>query len=147
MAHSSSAQILSPTHNRTRWASQVTATHVLPEYPRPQMVRSQWTNLNGTWDYAVTDRRAGQPRTWEGTILVPFAIQSQLSTVERAVSDSERLWYHRTFTAAAPARGGRLLLHFGAVDWDATVFVNGKRIGQHLGGYDPFLYDLRVTYG
>jgi len=142
LSRASSAQILSPTHNRTRWAAQVSPTNALPEYPRPQLVRSRWTTLNGTWEYAITDRRAGQPKTWEGTILVPFAIQSQLSTVERAVSDSERLWYHRTFTATAPARGGRLLLHFGAVDWDATIFVNGKRIGQHLGGYDPFTFDI-----
>src|ERR1019366_4890587 len=86
-----------PTHIRTRWAADVTPEHVLPEYPRPQMVRSAWTNLNGNWDYAITAREAKTPTAWDGKILVPFPIQSQLSGVERAVSDSQRLWYRRTF--------------------------------------------------
>ncbi|MDE3151718.1 MAG: hypothetical protein KGL93_05675 [Gemmatimonadota bacterium] len=131
-----------PTHIRTRWADQVSPKHPWPEYPRPQLVRWAWTNLNGKWDYAITDSGAPRPSQWDGEIVVPFAVQSQLSGVERPVTDSQRLWYHRTFTPSALPRGGRLLLHFGAVDWDATVWVNGTRVGEHRGGYDPFTLDI-----
>ncbi len=131
-----------PTHIRTRWAADVSPTTPWPDYPRPQMVRAAWTNLNGEWDYAIADSAAPRPARWDGRILVPFAVQSQLSGVERAVTDSQRLWYHRTFTPPAIPRGGRLLLHFGAVDWDATVWVNGHKVGEHRGGYDPFTFDI-----
>ena len=136
------AQTPAPTHIRTRWAADVTPTNAWPNYPRPQMVRSTWTNLNGEWDYAITDLGASRPARWDGKILVPFPVQSQLSGVERAVTDSQQLWYHRTFRAPALPHGGRLLLHFGAVDWDATVWVNGHTVGKHRGGYDPFTFDI-----
>ncbi len=113
-------------HIRTRWAADVRADSVLPEYPRPQLVRSRWTNLNGPWNYAITSRDATRPSTWDGKILVPFPVQSQLSGVERAVSDTERLWYERTFRTPAMNRGERLLLHFGAVDWQATVWITNR---------------------
>ncbi len=128
-------------HLLTRWAADVDTAHVLPEYPRPQMVRSAWLNLNGWWDYAVRDSAAPEPRSWDGRILVPFPIESQLSRVRRSVDETHRLWYHTTFRALAPA-GGRLLLHFGAVDWQADVYVNGRRVGTHRGGYDPFTFDV-----
>jgi galactose mutarotase len=126
----------------TRWARGVHAARVLPEYPRPQLMRPAWQNLNGSWDYAITDKDATQPASWDGKILVPFPVQSRLSGVARAVSESQRLWYRRRFHAPALARGGRLLLHFGAVDWDATVYVNGQKVGEHRGGYDPFTVDV-----
>jgi Glycosyl hydrolases family 2, sugar binding domain/Glycosyl hydrolases family 2, TIM barrel domain/Glycosyl hydrolases family 2 len=131
-----------PSHIRTRWAADVAPATAWRLYPRPQMVRSAWTNLNGDWDYAITDSGAPRPTHWAGKILVPFPVQSQLSGVERAVTDSQRLWYHRTFTAPSLPRGHRLLLHFGAVDWDATVWVNGRKVGEHRGGYDPFTFDV-----
>jgi Glycosyl hydrolases family 2, sugar binding domain/Glycosyl hydrolases family 2, TIM barrel domain/Glycosyl hydrolases family 2 len=131
-----------PTHIRTRWATQVSTKIPWPEYPRPQLVRWAWTNLDGKWDFAITDSSAPRPARWDGQILVPFAVQSQLSGVERAVTDSQRLWYHRSFTPPPVPRAGRLLLHFGAVDWDATVWVNGRKIGEHRGGYDPFTFDV-----
>jgi hypothetical protein len=131
-----------PTKLRTKWAAQVTATNVLPEYPRPQIVRSNWTNLNGEWEYAIADKDGARPQSFSGHILVPFAIQSQLSGVAMPVTDAQRLWYRRTFRAPALARGARLLLHFGAVDWEAHVFVNGKEVGSHTGGYDPFSFDI-----
>ena len=106
------------------------------------MVRSAWQNLNGKWDYAVLDAAAPEPQAFAGRILVPFAIQSQLSGVGAAVSDTQRLWYRRTFRAPALARGSRLLLHFGAVDWETQVMVNGRRVGTHTGGYDPFSFDI-----
>jgi hypothetical protein len=126
----------------TRWARDVSPTHVLPEYPRPQLVRATWQNLNGTWDYAIRPLDAPQPRQYDGTILVPFPVESQLSGVRRAVGDSARLWYHRRVAVAAAGAGERVLLHFGAVDWDATVFLNGRRLGEHRGGYDPFSFDI-----
>ncbi len=126
----------------TRWAHDVRPGRVLPEYPRPQMARASWQSLNGFWDYALTAKDASQPAAWDGRILVPFPIESQLSGVRRAAGDSARLWYHRTFRAPRLQRGGRLLLHFGAVDWEATVFVNGRQLGVHRGGYDPFTFDV-----
>ncbi len=131
-----------PTKLRTKWAADVTPSRVLPEYPRPDMVRGAWQNLNGSWDYAVTDAAAPKPATFTGKILVPFPIQSQLSGVAVPVTDQQRLWYRRTFRVSALARGSRMLLHFGAVDWESQVFVNTKEVGHHTGGYDPFTFDI-----
>jgi len=133
----------------TRWAREVKPDAVLPEYPRPQMVRSVWRSLNGRWDYAITAKDAPAPAVWDGGIQVPFPVESQLSGVRRAVLPSQRLWYHRAFRAPRPARGGRLLLHFGAVDWEAVAYVNGRRVGEHRGGYDPFTFDITdaLRYG
>ena len=135
------AQAPSPTL-RTRWAADVSPVHPWPEYPRPQMVRREWQNLNGPWEYAVRDSGAAQPTAFDGRILVPFAIESQLSGVRRAVSETQRLWYRRTFRAPRLRNGARLLLHFGAVDWESDVYVNGTRVGTHRGGYDPFTLDI-----
>jgi len=125
----------------TRWAADVDTANPLPDYPRPQLTRSTWQSLNGWWDYAVRDSAAPTPETWDGRILVPFPIESRLSRVGRAVAPEERLWYRRTFQADA-LRGTRLLLHFGAVDFHAVVFVNGRPAGEHRGGYDPFTVDV-----
>ena len=123
----------------TRWARDVSPESVHPEYPRPQMVRKAWTNLNGLWDYAILPRDAGPPEKYDGKILVPFPVESALSGVKKTVGPDKRLWYRRTF--AAP-KGDRLLLHFGAVDWRAEVWVNGKGVGEHKGGYDSFTFDI-----
>ncbi|RIK75551.1 MAG: beta-galactosidase [Planctomycetota bacterium] len=127
----------------TRWAKDVSPEKVLPEYPRPQMVRKEWTNLNGLWQYAVRPVEQTKPDTkWDGQILVPFAIESALSGVMKTVKSDERLWYRRTFERPKMQKDGRLLLHFGAVDWEATVYVNGKEVGSHRGGYTPFSFDV-----
>lgn len=126
----------------TRWGRQVTPDNVHPEYPRPQMVRSQWVNLNGLWDYAVRPASEGRPAAWDGKMLVPFPIESALSGVMRRVEPTERLWQRRTFVASRPAGGRRVLLHFGAVDWQCEVWINGHRVGEHTGGYDPFWFDI-----
>src|SRR5438874_13296699 len=129
----------------TRWAKDVSPTNVHPEYPRPQMVRDKWTNLNGLWDYALVGHDVGQasglPAKWDGQILVPFPIESALSGVMKRVGANERLLYHRTFKAPQLKDGRRLLLHFGAVDWQCEVALNGKKVGEHTGGYDPFSFD------
>ena len=126
----------------TRWAAQVSPQNVWPEYPRPQMVRKDWQNLNGLWDYAITSRSESVPSQYDGQILVPFAIESALSGVGKTVGPENILWYRRTFSLPQSWAGRRVLLHFGAVDWEATVWVNGKQIGSHRGGYDPFVFDI-----
>ena len=106
------------------------------------MARSAWVNLNGLWEYAVRDSAAPRPGRFDGKILVPFPIESQLSGVQRAVTDQQRLWYRHTFRLPSAPRGIRWLLHFGAVDWEATVFMNGSAVTTHRGGYDPFTVDV-----
>ncbi len=126
----------------TRWAKEVTPERVHPEYPRPQMVRKEWQNLNGLWDYTIRPKDDPQPKDWDGKILVPFPVESALSGVMKQVGPENRLWYHRTFKLPEKWNDQRVLLHFGAVDWDTTVFVNGKQAGDHRGGYDPFTFDI-----
>lgn len=126
---------------RTSWADKVDPSATLPEYPRPQMVRSQWVNLNGLWDYAITPEEASD-FTPEGKILVPFAVESSLSGVGRTVGKDKALWYQRTFDLPKDSKGKKTLLHFGAVDWKATVYLNGVEVADHTGGYSPFTVDI-----
>ncbi len=127
----------------TRWARDVSSTNALPEYPRPTMVRKDWQTLNGLWDYAVTGKAdERRPDAWDGKILVPYPIESALSGVMKPLKPEQRLWYRRTFTVPEAWSGQRLLLHFGAVDWQTTVFVNGRELGGHRGGYDAFTFDI-----
>ena len=128
----------------TPWTAQVKPDRPLPEYPRPQMVRKEWTNLNGLWDYAIRPQQDSTPAKYDGQILVPFAVESALSGVKQPLTPEQRLWYRRTFTAPN-LKGKRLLLHFGAVDWRAEVWVNGTAIGKHEGGYDPFTFDVTAA--
>ncbi|MDR2849871.1 MAG: beta galactosidase jelly roll domain-containing protein [Verrucomicrobiota bacterium] len=127
----------------TEWGERMTPETAWREYPRPQLVRDNWVNLNGLWDYAVTPKDAEQPAEWQGQILVPFAIESALSGVGRLLNPSDLLWYRRTF-AAQPANGTRLLLHFGAVDFRTQVWVNGVEVSDvpNEGGNLPFTLDI-----
>lgn len=126
----------------TPWGERVTPESAWREYPRPQLVRERWHNLNGMWRYSVTPRAAAMPTSWDGEILVPFSIESRLSGVGRPVGPNERLWYRREFAIPGDWRGQRVLLHFGAVDFEATVWVNGALAGSHSGGFDPFSFDV-----
>jgi hypothetical protein len=126
----------------TPWAADVSPTNALPDYPRPQMVRPDWQNLNGLWEFAITPDTTLWPAAYEGTILVPFPVESALSGVMRPLNDRSTLWYRRTFTVPAGWTGRRVLLRFGAVDWQARVFLNGRQIGLHRGGYDAFAFDI-----
>ncbi|MEK6260835.1 MAG: sugar-binding domain-containing protein, partial [Planctomycetota bacterium] len=137
----------------TKWAKDVKPENPLPEYPRPQMVREQWQNLNGLWEYAIRPKGEGKPNSWESEkILVPFPVESALSGVMKRVGPDNRLWYRRTFSL--PKQDGKIipawtdkniLLHFGAVDWETTVWLNGKEVGSHKGGYDPFTFDITAA--
>ncbi len=127
----------------TIWASKVSPEHPLPEYPRPQLTRADWLNLNGLWDYALSGTdNATPPSLYSRKILVPFAYESALSGVGQPSPSGQRLWYHRTFNVPAAWRGKRLLLHFGAVNWDCAVLVNGKQVATHRGGYTAFECDV-----
>jgi hypothetical protein len=126
----------------TRWAKDVSPTNAHPEYPRPQMVRKDWRNLNGLWQFAIA--RASEPppigKKLSEQILVPFPVESALSGVMKR---AERVWYRRSFNVDNwLAADQRVLLNFGAVDWESTVWVNGQKVGMHRGGYDPFSYDI-----
>ncbi len=129
-------------HIMTRWAIEVDPDAPLPEYPRPQMVRPDWRNLNGLWDYAVTSKDAARPEAFDGRILVPFAIETALSGVKRPLLPDERLWYRRPFHVPAEWAEQRILLHFEAVDWRCVCYVNGNEVGGHTGGYVPFHFDI-----
>ncbi|MBB5353300.1 beta-galactosidase [Haloferula luteola] len=124
----------------TDWAKKLDPSHVWDEYPRPLLERDAWTNLNGLWDYQVASKEATQPGEWDGQILVPFAPEAALSGVGRIIEADQALWYRRSMPA--PAAGKRSLLHFEAVDYDTTVWVNGQEIGQHRGGNTPFDFDI-----
>ncbi len=126
----------------SRFAADVDPALPWPEYPRPQMVRGRWLNLNGQWDYALTPKEAGRPAAFDGQILVPFAIESTLSGVGEVPGLERSLWYRRSFEVPPEWRGERILLHFGAVDWHARVYVNGEQAGEHKGGYTPFTFDV-----
>jgi beta-galactosidase/beta-glucuronidase len=126
----------------TEWGENLDPTMVHQEYPRPQMIREDWKNLNGLWNYAITSADAEDSPCEDGKILVPFAVESALSGVGRTVTDQEALWYEREFTVPFSWRGDRILLHFGAVDWHAQVYVDGNFVGEHKGGYSPFSFDI-----
>ncbi len=127
---------------KTRWASQVNVNNVLPEYPRPIMKRAEWQNLNGLWDYAILPVGKQTPISFDGKILVPFAVESSLSGVQKRLGNENELWYRREFTVPSNWKNNRILLHFGAVDWKADVWVNDIKVGQHTGGYTPFSFDI-----
>ena len=127
---------------RTPWAERIDPASVWPEYPRPQMMRADWQSLNGLWDYAITPRGTARPQQAEGQILVPFAAESSLSGVGREVGAERELWYRRSFEIPSSWRGKRVLLHFGAVDWQADVWVDGAKVGTHTGGFTPFSFDI-----
>lgn len=132
----------------TPWGERLDENCILTEYPRPQMRRNSYLNLNGRWEYAITDSDESPPR-WDGTILVPFSPESALSGVGRSLQPGQTLWYRREVIVPQgfiPA-DGRLLLHFGAVDQEAAVYWNGRLLGRHMGGYNAFTLDATDALG
>ena len=130
---------------KTSWAEKMDVNRVLPEYPRPLMVRQNWSNLNGLWSYAIRPIGETCPTKFDGNILVPFAVESALSGVQKELKDNQELWYTRLFKVPANWKGQKVLLHFGAVDWKADVWVNDVKIGQHSGGFTPFYFDITAA--
>ncbi len=128
----------------TPWADSVNPANVLPDYPRPQLERADWQNLNGLWEYAILPTSADEniPSAFQGNILVPFAVESALSGVGKTVGKDSILWYHKTITIASKTKSKKILLHFGAVDWRSDIYINGNKIAAHEGGYDPFTIDI-----
>jgi beta-galactosidase/beta-glucuronidase len=126
----------------TSWGEKLDTNSVLPEYPRPQMVRKNWINLNGTWEFALTDSASEVPGQFEERILVPFCVESTLSGITRKVTRRDAMWYRKYLRLEQPKKGQRILLHFGGVDWHASLWINGQKIGEHAGGYDPFCFDV-----
>lgn len=129
---------------KTRWAETLDPHAVLPEYPRPQMRREEYMNLNGPWEYAIAKGEA-EPEGYDGTILVPFSPECELSGVMRRLHEDETLWYRRQLILPEEWKGRRTLLHFGAVDQMAEVFLNGHRLGSHTGGYTAFSFDMTAS--
>ena len=127
---------------QTRWTNTVSPSNALKEYPRPQLQRKNWTNLNGLWDYAITDNDAATANSYEGKILVPYPLESALSGVKKALQPEQLLWYRRNFSQPTVQEGERVLLNFGAVGWEATVYVNGQEAGYHTGSYTAFSLDI-----
>lgn len=128
----------------TKWAEEINPSNVLPEYPRPIMERNEWQNLNGLWNYAITPK-GKTPDSYEGKILVPFAVESSLSGVGKTVGTEKELWYQRSFTVPSTWKGKKILLNFGAVDWKADIWLNNIKVGQHTGGYTPFSLDITTA--
>ena len=127
---------------KTVWSEQINPKEVLPEYPRPLMEREDWSNLNGEWEYAIKPVGCVEPTVFDGKILVPFAVESSLSGVQKEVGDKNELWYKRTFSIPSAWKNKDVILNFGAVDWKADVFVNDILVGSHKGGYTPFSFNI-----
>jgi len=127
---------------KTTWAESIDTNNILPEYPRPIMERSKWSNLNGLWDFAILPIGESEPENYNGKILVPFAVESSLSGVQKELGSKKELWYKKEFTIPSDWKNKTILLHFGAVDWKTEIFLNDIKIGSHTGGYTPFSFDI-----
>ena len=127
---------------KTTWAEEIDTENVLKEYPRPIMKREEWKNLNGLWNYSIRAKGEDEPKNNDGKILVPFPVESSLSGVMKDVRASNEVWYNTAFTVPNGWNGNDILLNFGAVDWEAEVYINDIKVGSHTGGYEPFSFDI-----
>ena len=130
---------------KTQWAAQVSPNNISTEYPRPIMQRNRWQSLDGLWNYSIRQRGAANMGNADGKILVPFAVESSLSGVQKELGSKNELWYKRTFKVPSNWKGKNILLHFGAVDWKTEIFLNDIKIGTHKGGFTPFCFDTALT--
>jgi|TARA_B110000881_G_scaffold192700_1_gene185553 beta-galactosidase/beta-glucuronidase len=127
---------------KTKWADNIDPENVLKEYPRPLLVRKDWKNLNGLWDYSITGKGMSKPKSFDGKILVPFSIESSLSGVQKRISENNELWYYHNFSIPRKWKKKQIILHFGAVDWKSELWINDKKVGIHKGGFDPFSFNI-----
>jgi hypothetical protein len=130
----------------TKWSQDVDPLKPWLQYPRPDMVRNAWINLNGLWDYAITQKGI-KPEKWDGSILVPYPVESAISGVRKRVSENQNLWYKRSFSIPNVWNKKHILLNFEACDWETIVWIDGKEAGTHRGGYDPFTFDITAAIG
>jgi Beta-galactosidase/beta-glucuronidase len=128
----------------TKWSQDVDPLKPWIQYPRPDMVRNAWINLNGLWDFAITQKGI-KPEKWDGSILVPYPVESAISGVRKRVNENQNLWYKRSFSIPNVWNKKHILLNFEACDWETTVWIDGKEAGTHRGGYDPFTFDITAT--
>lgn len=126
----------------TKWVREVSPDNPLPEYPRPQLKREKWISLNGLWNYTITSKVTEELKKFDSKILVPFPIESALSGVKKKLKPNELLWYQKLFSVPLDWKDKRILLNFGAVDWECKIFVNQRLVGEHRGGYVPFSFDI-----
>ncbi len=127
---------------KTRWAKDVNPQNAWKDYPRPQLVRNEWQNLNGLWDYSIQPKGSATAGAYQGKILVPYCVESSLSGVGKPLTPEDELWYRKSVKFPSSWNGRNVKLNFGAVDWQSTVYVNGKKAGEHTGGSDPFSFDI-----
>lgn len=127
---------------KTTWSENIDPNNILQEYPRPILVRKKWKNLNGLWNYSITGKGQSKPKSYDGKILVPFAIESSLSGVQKRINEDNELWYEHTFNVPRSWRKKQIILHFGAVDWESELWINDQKVGSHYGGYDPFSFNI-----
>ena len=125
---------------KSRWAQEVNAENALPEYPRPNLVRDSYFNLNGEWEYCINQETT--TAAYDGTILVPYSPETLLSGVQKIVTPKDYLHYRKVFTLPEGFQKDRVILHFGAVDQECTVSLNGQVLGGHKGGYNSFSFDI-----
>ena len=127
---------------KTRWTDSVDYDCPLPEYPRPQLERKNWQNLNGRFEYAITDLNEKFPEKYDGEIIVPFAPECYLSGVGKTIEPDNYLWYRKKFVLKDCFNGKNVILNFGAVDWKCKVYINRELVAEHTGGYVPFSVDI-----
>lgn len=127
---------------KTKWGENINPNNVLQEYPRPILVRNDWKNLNGLWDYTINSKGENKPENYDGEILVPFPIESSLSGVRKRISKEQELWYHKNFQIPKKWKSKEIIIHFGAVDWESELWINDINVGLHKGGYDPFSFNI-----
>ena len=127
---------------KTKWGNNLNQNNIWNEYPRPQLERKDWINLNGLWSYSITNENALKPGNLYEKILVPFSLESSLSGVMKNLNEKEILWYYREFKIPENWKNKNILLHFNAVDWKCELFINDTKIGEHIGGYSEFYFDI-----
>ena len=127
---------------KTKWGNNLDPKRVWSEYPRPQLERKDWLNLNGFWFYSITDINSLKPKKFDGKILVPFCVESSLSGVMKSLNEKQILWYFRDFEIPKEWKDKNIIIHFNAVDWKCELFINNIKVGEHFGGYSEFNFDI-----
>ena len=127
---------------KTKWGNNLDVNNIWKGYPRPQLQRKDWINLNGFWLYSITDLDSIKPNKADGIILVPFPIESSLSGVMKGINHENIIWYERDIEIPKNWSDKNILLHFGGVDWKCDIYINDEKVGEHSGGYSPFYFDI-----